>query len=121
VDSQWKKVMDDEQRQNDRIYDFFKHFTTLNTAAILLALTLLEKFVEPTDTFRLNDMFCSFGASLLASITMLVSYTFFWGSGFGQKMGYFSGLISLIAIILFLRGVWQLVVVVIQGVPGVVN
>jgi hypothetical protein len=110
--------MQGERKANSRVYDFFKHLTTLNTAAILLALTLIEKFLHEYDGELLTQTFCAFGVSLVLSLVMMMLYAFCLGHlWFDGRLGCVSGGISLFAIHAFLYGVWHLVVVVMQSMP----
>lgn len=110
--------MRSERKVNSRVYDFFKHLTTLNTAAILLALTLIEKFLHGYDGELLTQTFTAFGFSLVLSLFMMMLYAFCLGNlWFDGRLGCISGAISILAILCFLYGVWYLVCLVMQSMP----
>jgi hypothetical protein len=62
-----------------QLQDYLKVMITLNTATILIILTLLEKIFQfPKVTVLLFISFCCFAASLVASLIMMISITKFY-------------------------------------------
>ena len=91
----------------DKLYDFYKHITTLNTGSILIIMTFLQKFFDSTDS---NILFCALG-SLVISLVCATYAMNLIATGFSEKGGWkmVFNIIHLISWITFLIGILLLV------------
>ena len=65
-------MIDDKFVQDDgKLFDFFKHLTTLNTGSILIILTFLEESMLQLDFWTVGFAFVGFIISLILSVYIM--------------------------------------------------
>jgi hypothetical protein len=112
-----------EQSERRRLeFEFFKHLTTLDTAFILLLLTLIEKYLPAKHRSGIEWAFVGFGVSLLFSVVSMFFVTYMprldpywqpkrfnisaWGFSLGI-VGFFTGFIVMTVVVGNSLSIWK--------------